>query len=272
MKLNIVTAASNYVWKAILEKITNPEDITIGLSRKGCEMANVLNVQVSDLADHESTSQVLNRVLATIDMSKVEIVKIFHNCCYAVAEIPDLDKNHPLLKENPELLQKLILQDLDWDWIDDRSYHSLLTTFRNVFGIISEKCCDKKISIWTICSLIDHKSYIPTVFQSMVKTNKILREEINSLSNWNKNIQSVCISASTVRTETEQNFRKNCPDKDYWVSGQTVADSLVLAMNQHKNSYRDIPVYVFNPNYDEIYKNETDEHVTQRIMWDIWLL
>lgn len=34
MKLNIVTAASNSVGQAILEKIANPVDMTIGLSRK----------------------------------------------------------------------------------------------------------------------------------------------------------------------------------------------------------------------------------------------
>jgi hypothetical protein len=34
MKLNIVTAAANSVGKAILKKIANPEDITIGLSRR----------------------------------------------------------------------------------------------------------------------------------------------------------------------------------------------------------------------------------------------
>lgn len=272
MKLNIVTAASNSVWKAILEQIANPEDITIGLSRKGCDIDNVLDCRITDLTNKEVTQRELLKMLSIIDISTIDIIKIFHNCCYAVAEIPNLDKNHSLLKSNPELISKVTLQDLDGDGIDDRAYNSLLTTFRNVFSIISEKYPDKKISIWTICSLTDKKKYIPTVFQSMVKSNKIIREEIEWLARWNIKIQSVCISASTVRTETEENFRKFCTEKEYWVSWETVAHVLVSEMKEHDNVYKDIDLYIPHPQYNEYYKDETDNQMTERLKKEIGLI
>ncbi|GHV22918.1 hypothetical protein FACS189428_5680 [Clostridia bacterium] len=106
----------------------------------------------------------------------------------------------------------------------------MLTTFRNVLGNVLERYPEKNLSIGTICSLTDKKSYIPTVFQSMVKTNNMLREELKDLVITNKNMQGVCISASTVRTETEDNFRTYCTDKEYWVSANKVADTLVVEM------------------------------------------
>ena len=267
MNLNIVTAASNSVGNAILQKIANQNDVTLWLSRKGCNISNVFNIQITDLTNRETTQQELYKILNQIDISKIDVIKLFHNCCYAVAEIPNLDKNHPL-SSNP----KLNIQDIDWDSIDDRSYHSLLTTFRNIFGVLMLKYSNKKISIGAICSLIDKKSYVPTIFSSMVKSNRILREEIQSLVIKNINIQSICISASTVMTQTENEFRKYCTEKKYWTSGNVVADVLVSEMKEHKNIYKDVDVYTFNPRYNEYYKNETDEQMIERLKQEIGLI
>lgn len=272
MNLNIVTAASNSVGKSILKKIGNSQDITLGLSRRWCDIANVLNVQLIDLTDEEEVKKTLMTVLGSIDSNSIDTIRIFHNCCYAVAEVPDLDVNHPLLQQEPKLIDKLILQDNDGDGIDDRAYHSLLTTFDNVFTTVQYHYPNKKISVGTICSLIDKKKYIPTIFQSMVRSNKMLRGKIESLAMSNANIQAVCISASTVKTGTETNFRKFCKEQQYRTSWDTIADVLVSEMKEHKNLYKDIDVYTFNPRYNEYYKNETDEQMTERLKWEIGLI
>lgn len=273
MKLNIVTAASNSVGKAILEKIANSEDITIGLSRKWCEIANVLDCRVTDLINNEITQKELLEIFSMIDMSKIEKVRLFHNCCLAKYEFPK-----EFVQYIPEEYKnKVICQDHDGDWIDDWAYHTLITTFKNVFSTIYPLCKDKLLSIWTICSLTDKKrvysenqwKYIsPSLFHSMVESNWILRNELSSLVQNNTNIHSVCISAATVKTDTEDKFRKYSLDKNYWVSGEMVADALKDLMENFKNTSIDEDVFVHHPERDKL-SNETDEQLTKRQLFDI---
>ena len=235
MKLNIVTAASNSVGRAILEKIANSEDITIGLSRKGCNIADVLDMRITDLINSQTTQMELAEILSSVDMSKIDKVNLFHNCCLAKYEFPE-----EYLKYIPEEYKnKVTCKDFDEDGIDDWAYDTLITTFRNVFSSLYPLCKSIKLSIWTICSLTDKKIVYsekldkmisPSIFHSMVQSNWILRNEISALAQEYENIHSVCISAATVKTETEDQFRKYSLDKDYWVSGEKVADVLTSLM------------------------------------------
>jgi hypothetical protein len=138
-------------------------------------------------------------------------------------------------------------------------------------------CSEKKISIGTICSLTDKKrvyseqlkKYIsPSIFHSMVESNRILRNEISTLVQNNKNIGAFCISAATVKTETEDQFRKYSLDKDYWVSGEKVADELCELMKNFSNESIDKDVFVPHPEWDKL-SIETDEQLTQRQLFDI---
>lgn len=156
-------------------------------------------------------------------MSKIDRVRLFHNCSLAKYEFPQ-----EFLQYIPEEYKnKVTCQDYDGDRIDDGAYHTLLTTFRNVFSTLYPFCKDTLLSIGTICSLTDKKKVCseklqqvipPTIFSSMIKSNWILRDEIDTLSKIYKNIQSICISAATVKTETEEKFRKYSLDKQYWVT------------------------------------------------------
>ena len=268
MKLNIITASANSVGKSILQRVVNPKDVTIAFSRSWTNVEGAFNIKVSDLTNTEEVKKSLLEVFNTLPSNEISEVNLFHNCCYAVCEIPNLQKDFPDHIDNP----KLVIQDNDGDGIDDRSYHSLLTTFRNVLEGILSHYPEKNLSIWTICSLTDKKSYIPTIFQSLVKTNLMLRNDLEKLVIDNNNIQGVCISAATVRTETEDNFRKYCNEKDYRVSPESVAQALVNAMQTHKNEYEDIPLYMYNPRYHSYYKNETDEQMTERFKREIGLI
>lgn len=273
MKLNIVTAASNSVWQAILHKIANPNDITIGLSRKGCDIANVLDCRITDLANKETTKQELSTILSRIDFSTIDRVRLFHNCCLGKYEFPQ-----EFLQYIPEEYKnKVICQDYDGDGIDDWAYHSLITTFRNVFSTLQPLCSDTMLSIGAICSLTDKKKVYseklwrivsPTIFSSMVKSNWILRDEIDLLAKTNKNIQSVCISSSTVKTQAEDEFRKYSLDKEYRVSGEMIADALEFETRDFANQYKDIDVFVPHPDFIKFLK-ETDEDLTKRQLFEI---
>jgi hypothetical protein len=172
--LNIISAGANSVGKALITQTANPNDTTIVFSRKGTAFGNAINLRVSDLTQREEVKKALLETFAKLPNNQIEHIKFFHNCCYAVCEIPNLERDFPEYINNP----KLKMLDKDGDGIDDRAYHSLITTFRNVLTPLLEYYPDKKISLGTICSLTDKKSYIPTVFQSMVKTNNMLRDEI----------------------------------------------------------------------------------------------
>lgn len=273
MKLNIVTASSNSVWKAILEKIANPEDITIGLSRKGCDVANVLDCRITDLIDFPITQKELSQILSSIDMSKIEKVNLFHNCCLAKYEFPE-----EYIKYIPDIYKdKVTCKDYNGDGIDDWAYDTLITTFRNVFSVLSPLCQSTPLSIWTICSLTDKKRVYseklgkmisPSLFHSMVESNLILRNEISYLVQNNKNIHFACVSAATVKTDTEDQFRKYSLDKDYWVSWEMIADTLQRLMKNFVNTSVDEDVFVSHPEWDRISK-ETDEQITKRQLFDI---
>jgi hypothetical protein len=56
--------------------------------------------------------------------------------------VPYLDPAHPLAT-NPKL-KKI---DNDGDGLDDRTYHALLTTFRNVFSLVSSAFPEQKVSL-----------------------------------------------------------------------------------------------------------------------------
>jgi hypothetical protein len=273
MKLNIVTAAANSVGQAILKKIANSEDITIWLSRKWCQISNVLDFRITDLIDKEITQKELLEILSKIDLSKIEKVNLYHNCCLAKYEFPQ-----EYIKYIPEEYKdKVTCQDYDGDGIDDWAYYTLITTFKNVFSILHPLCKDKLISIGTVCSLTDKKrvysenlwKYIsPSIFHSMIESNWILRNEISSLVQNNKNIHSICVSAATVKTETEDKFRKYSLDKNYWVSGEMVADTLKRLMENFINTSIDEDVFVPHPDRDKL-SNETDEQLTKRQLFDI---
>jgi len=109
----------------------------------------------------------------------------------------------------------------------------------------------------------------PTVFSSMVQANKILRNEIEALTATHPNLQSVIISASTVRTSTEESFRQHSPDKEYWAPCPMIAEKLVDAMNTHANIYEDIDVYVPHPDYHVRFQNENDKAMTERLIKEI---
>jgi hypothetical protein len=163
--------------------------------------------------------------LSDIDIDSIERVNIFHNCCYAVCEIFKQDdfSSDNIININP----KTYLLDEDKDGIDDRALHSLVSTFKNVHSVTREIFDSHPMSIGTVCSLTDHKSYIPDIFQSMVKTNWMLRKKLMKLVKSNNNNHAVVISASTVKTDTEKEFRKFCKDQKYRVSGEQVATALV---------------------------------------------
>lgn len=273
MKLNIVTAASNSVWQAILKKIANTEDITIGLSRKGCDIANVLDCRITDLIKKKITQKELSDILSKIDFSKIDRVRLFHNCCLGKYEFPE-----EFLQYIPqEYANKVRCYDDDGDGVDDWAYHTLITTFQNVFSTLHPLCKDTTLSIGTICSLTDKKKVYserqqkiisPTIFSSMVKSNWVLRDEIDLLVKTNHNIQSVCISSSTVKTQVEDEFRKYSLDKTYWVEGDQVADALVYQTKEFKNEYKDIDVFVHHPEWIK-FLQETDEDLIKRLLFEI---
>jgi hypothetical protein len=184
MNLNIITATANSVGREIIQKVANPHDITIALSRRGTSFDNAINLKVSDLTHTEEVQKALLEVFSQFPNEEIKHIKLFHNCCYAVCEIPHLEKDFPEHTNNPKL--KII--DEDGDGIDDRSYHSLITTFENILTPVLEYYPDKKLSLGTICSLTDKKSYIPTIFQSMVKTNNTLRDRIQQTIFNNQNL------------------------------------------------------------------------------------
>jgi hypothetical protein len=265
MQLNIISAGVNSVGNELITSIQNPDEKIIALSRRGTAFDNALNLKVSDLTHPEETREALLNVFAQLPNDQIDHIKFFHNCCYAICEIPNIERDFPEHAHHP----KLKMRDEDGDGIDDRTYHSLLTTFRNVLAPLLEYYPDKKISLGTICSLTDKKDYIPTVFQSMVKANNILRDSIEQLVFTNKNIHGVVVSASTVKTKTEENFRKYCEDKEFRVPAELIATTLHSIMHQRENKYIDIPVYVHHPRYEEYYKNETDEEMTERLKQEV---
>ena len=103
----------------------------------------------------------------------------------------------------------------------------------------------------------------------MVESNWIFRNELSSLVQKYENIHSVIMSAATVKTDTEDQFRKYSLDKEYWVSAENVAHELVKYISNHKNSLIDEDVFVHHPRYEEYYKNETDEKLNKRQLFDI---
>lgn len=265
MKLNIVTAAANSVGKSILEKIANKEDITIGLSRRWCEIANVIDWKITDLTNQELTQKELMEVLSTIKNKKIDNIKLYHNCWYAVAELPWLSKDNQIFKYHPDLLPKLFLQDDNWDGIDDRTYNSAISSFINVFSAIQKQFKDTPLSLWIICSLTDKKEYITSVFQSMVRTNRKLRAIVEKLTMEYNNINWICVSASTVRTPTEEIFRQYSWDKEYRASVEYISTILVDSMQLSHHTYIDIDAYVKHPEYEIRFKNEMDDQFTERL-------
>ncbi|MEI7478426.1 MAG: hypothetical protein WCJ81_08395 [bacterium] len=117
--------------------------MTLALSRRGTDFPNATNIKVTDLANLDVTKKELQVVLEKINPADIEQINLFHNCCYAVCEVPNLQEKYPQHASNP----KLVLQDLDGDGIDDRSYHAILTIFRNVLSIILAQYPDKEISL-----------------------------------------------------------------------------------------------------------------------------
>lgn len=165
-----------------------------------------------------------------------------------------------------------MFQDFDNDWIDDRTYNALITTFDNVFQNIQDVFPNISVTIWTICSITDKKSYIPTIFQSMVRSNIIFREKLKYLVENNSHVSAAIISASTVATDTEKEFRKFSTEQAFRVSWKTVACELINLMSDSQNSYIDQDLFTFNPRYESYYKNETDEMMMTRIRWEIFWL
>ena len=274
MKLNIITAASNSVGQAIGKKIANTNDITLGLSRRGSNIENVQDIRVTDLSNVETTRCELHDVLSGINPSTIDGVRLFHNCGLAKYEFPaEMRTQYPALSQST----KFICEDADGDGIDDGAYNALVTTFRNIFSLIQSHYPNIPISIGTICSLMDKRKYdsevakqpiSSTVFSSMIKSNRILRNELDLLSKEYENVQSVCVSAATIKTETEQNIRKHSLDQEYWVTPDTIASVLVEETEHHRNEYKDIDVFVHHPRRADFVK-ETDEDLTKRQIFDI---
>ena len=102
----------------------------------------------------------------------------------------------------------------------------------------------------------------------MVKSNWILRDEIDLLAKTNKNIQSVCISSSTVKTKSEEDFRKHSFDKEYRATGDMIADVLEFETREFTNQYKDIDVFVPHPDFIK-FLQETDEDLTKRQLFEI---
>ncbi|GHV22922.1 hypothetical protein FACS189428_5690 [Clostridia bacterium] len=97
--------------QAILERVANPNDMTIALSRRGTSFDNAINLKVSDLTNREELSKALFEVFSQIATEQVKEVRLFHNCCYAVCEIPHLERDFPEHADNP----KLKMRDEDGD-------------------------------------------------------------------------------------------------------------------------------------------------------------
>lgn len=268
MKLNVITAWANNVWNALLKKVASPTDITVWLSRRWFEyIPYTKDIRITDLSNLETTKKELSCLFQSLHGLDIDHIQLFHNCCYSIAEVPNLDSNHPLAK-NPKL-KKI---DTDGDGIDDRTYHALLSTFRNVFSLLKWEFTEVPMSIWIICSLIDKKSYIPTIFDSMVRTNWMVRDELQQIIKGNEHIHAVVVSASTVATDTEVHFRPYSDDKEYRVTGEQVAKSLIDNIAVHKNPYEDHDLFIVHPDWENKFKNETDDQMTVRLMKEIWLI
>jgi len=268
MKLNIVTAGANSVGQALLKKLATPNEVTISLSRRWVvDLPHMQDVRITDLTDLNTTKKELHDLFTSLQGITIDHICLFHNCCYAIAEIPDLDPLHPLAT-NPKL-KKI---DADGDGLDDRTYHALLTTFRNVFSLVSSYFPEHRFSVWAICSLTDKKSYIPTIFYSMVRTNLLVREELQSIVHNNSNIHVSVVSASTVATETEVHFRPYSEDKDYRVTVDQVAKALIDTLEVHTNIYEDNDLFIVHPEREHKFKDETDEQMTARLMKEIGVL
>lgn len=267
MDLNIITAGANSVWQALLHKLSNPGDITMSLSRRWCgDIPYVQDIRVTDLANTQTTAQELNNLFLTLSKEPFSSIRLFHNCCYVIAEIPELDSQHPYAN-NPKL-KKI---DLDEDGLDDRTYHALLTTFRNVFNLVSTSFPNQNLSVWAICSLTDKKSYIPTVFDSMVRTNLLFRKELQNIVDQQWNVQVGVISASTIATDTEVHFRSHSEDKAYWLTGEQVAQSLIAVLEKVDSGFVDADLFIHHPDRETKFNHETDEQMTLRIKKEIWL-
>ena len=106
----------------------------------------------------------------------------------------------------------------------------------------------------------------------MIRANKIFRKQLLDLVKDKLNTQVTIISCSTVKTETEENFRKHSEDMEYWLNCNQIATELFNNMNKFDNKFRDIDCYIPHPDYETRFKNETDEDKTHRIMREIGLI
>lgn len=263
MKLNIVTGSSNSLGKSFLKNIANTEDITIWLSRRWCNIPNVINLQV-DLLDSLSVKKELLKILSTIDSTKISSVHLIHTASKIKNELHDI----------PDPKYNTI--DLDGDWIDDDVLHCTYTTFVNTHQALIE-CLQ---NIWKsdvakyvniIGTLLDKKSRTPSSHKSMVSANKLLRNYIIWLCHKDKSYKWNCVSVWTIATESELAYRKNGEHK-YWLKEDVVVQSILERNVAFVPWYTDEDRYEHNPRYLEYYKDETDEQMNERFKKEIGLI
>lgn len=263
MKLNIVTGSSNSLGKTFLKHIANDDDVTIWISRRWCDMSNVINLKV-DLLDKKETKKRLYDIFSTIDFKKISSIHIIHTAAKIKNELTGM--------EDP----RYIALDLDKDGIDDEVFNCTYTTFNNIHDIVVEFL--KDIGKWTlpkyiniIWTLLDKKNREPSSHKSMIKTNKLLRNYVLWLCEKDWTYKWVCVSVWTIATESELNHRKHW-EHQYWLKESSVVSSILERNSVFVNEYSDVDLYVHNPRYEQYYKYETDEQMTERFKREIGLI
>lgn len=264
MKLNIVTGSSNSLGKCFLRAMAKKEDITIGFSRRGCELENVINIKV-DLLDKNSIKKELFGVLTSLDVNSLSSIHLVHTASKIKNEFIDIN------------LPEYSTIDYDGDWVDDEVYHCTFTTFKNTHEALIE-CLS---TIWKqdlpkylniIWSLVDKKNWEPSSHKSMVRANKILRNYVQQVCNIDKSHMGNCCSVGTLATESELKSRPYW-EHQYWLKEEVVVHSILdrnVAFIPWK--YDDENRYEPNPQYETYYKEETDEQMSERFKREIGLI
>jgi hypothetical protein len=240
--------------------MANEKDITIGLSRRWCDIANVLNIKV-DLLDKEQIKRELLGVLSSLNIQNISSIHVIHTASKIKNELQGVDD----VKYNTI--------DLDGDGIDDEVLHCTYTTFKNTheallecLQIFEKDNLPKYINI--VGTLLDKKLWIPSSHASMIKTNNLLRDYVKQICEVDKSYKVNCVSVGTIATESELSYRKNW-EHDYWLKEKTVVDSILERNIAFVSEYTDEDRYEHNPRYVEYYKDETDEQMTKRFMREI---
>ncbi len=260
MRLNIVTGSSNSLGKTFLNALANENDTTIGLSRRGCAIANVHNISV-DLQDTAQVRKILFDTLTTVDINKLTSVHLFHTAWKVKNEFNDIN--------NP----KFTTLDLNQDWIDDEVFGSTFMTLKNTHNALVE-CLN---SLWKndlpkfiniIWTLLDKRVSEPSSHKSMVKTNKLIRAYVTWLCTQDPTYKWVCVSVWTIATENEITYRKYW-EHQYWLKEQMVVDSILKRNEVFLNEFTDADLFMHNPKYETYYKHETPEQMVVRFKKEI---